>query len=392
MEKISKRERTDAWILALFLAESNVCSCIASFVLLPNMSVIFLGGLCLVLLVSHKGRISVDKKCCISFFAVTCLLIISTVKNGLSNTQEYIFYFVVFGGIALLLISNRVQYELVFLNILKLYIVIIAIYFIRQRKSFLSSQDYWSNQMGVAYGMVIPILFAFAFILFKKKLFFEYSKWYILAALLIIITGLYIILFDCGTRGAIVTCVLGCGLVFIASTEKEKTMLLFISVVLLGIFILLQMDNILGWAELAFSDSKILALRKLSQMISMDKVDNGRKILFDNAIEYFRSKPIFGNGIGYFEKRNNGIYVHEFFLELLCEYGAVGTFIFSVIVICFWLKVFTSRLHIEKIFATILIGISSTLLYSSSYWLLPSFWFSIFFVIKYRKKENINND
>ena len=74
--------------------------------------------------------------------------------------------------------------------------------------------------------------------------------------------------------------------------------------------------------------------------ISSDIVDTtlesgevGRQFLFVEAIAIFKAHPLLGSGIGGFHFITGEVWPHNFFLELLCETGWVGTLIFLVIVV-----------------------------------------------------------
>ena len=53
--------------------------------------------------------------------------------------------------------------------------------------------------------------------------------------------------------------------------------------------------------------------------------DAGRTALFLQALSLFGDHPLFGAGIGGFHAITDTVYPHNFFLELLCEMGIVGT-------------------------------------------------------------------
>jgi O-antigen ligase len=111
-----------------------------------------------------------------------------------------------------------------------------------------------------------------------------------------------------------------------------------------------------------------------------------------DAWEYFKQSPLFGNGVGYFEKFHSQSYVHEFFLEILCEYGIVGFIFVLGIMFRYTVRVYNDKLSEGKIFSLVLAGISFLLLlYSSSYWLMPQFWYFLFYMITYPKNKGGND-
>ena len=208
-KKKEQIERIDSWIVALFLAESSVCMSLSAFISIPYISVVLITGLLLVVVVTHRGRLKYDSGCVAIYILFFVILLISILFNGIKNVQKYFLYFIVFGITSVILVSIKFSLELVFLDIIKSYFVVILIYFLKSRALFLGSSTYWSSQMGVAYAYVIPILFGFAYVYLNKKQFVEKSKIYIILAIFDIVASCYIMFFDCGTRGAMISIVIG---------------------------------------------------------------------------------------------------------------------------------------------------------------------------------------
>ena len=181
-------------------------------------------------------------------------------------------------------------------------------------------------------------------------------------------------------------------MIVIGNTDKNKARILTILIIILGIIIYFQLENILIWFAETFSNSNIRAFRKYSQMLTRGLSDNGRNQYYMDAFNYFKSSPLIGKGVGYFENMHNGTYVHEIIYQILCEYGIIGIFSSALLVGESIIALVKSKASMEKLFIIILLGISVVLLFSSTYWLLPSFWFTLFFLIIFRKKEICNYD
>lgn len=388
----NKIERTNSWIIALFLAESSVCMSLNAFVSIPYISVFLMIGLLLVVAITHNGRLRYDSYCLAIYVLFLFVLLISILFNGVKNVQEYCLYFIAFGITSLVLVSLKFSIELIFLDILKIYSIVILVYFLKFRVVFLGSSTYWSSQMGIAYAYVIPVLFGFSYIFLNKKYFSSNNKIYLILAVVNVVASCYIILFDCGTRGAFVSIVIGCGLIILGNANKNKARLLTILVIIIAIVLYFQFDKIIIWFADTFSNSNILAFRKYSQMLTRGFADNGRNLYYADAVNYFKSSPIVGNGVGYFENRHNGTYVHAIIYQILCEYGIIGMILGSLLLGKAVIALVKAHESIEKVFVIILLGIGVVLLFSSTYWLLPSFWFTFFILIIYIKKEKFNYD
>lgn len=391
MEITDRNIAINSWIVALFISESNICNSINAFIEIPYISVLFMLGLIAVVFVTYQGKLALYKINFYFYFFILFLLFISMVLNGYKYISEYLIYFLAFGTTSLILVSLDIRCDLVILDVLKTYLIILVIYFFRVRSRFLYSSEYWSSQMGIAYGYVIPVLFAFAYLFIIRKEDFKHKKRYNVIAVLEIVLSLFIILFDCGTRGALVSIILGCGLLIISSTKRHKTIFAIICAMIIIILVVMQMDQILSWIATTFYSSKIRALAKLSQFVREGQVDNGRNDLYSDAIKYFTISPIFGNGIGYFESRHDGGYVHEIILEIMCEYGVLGLICITVLFGKYFLQIIKTLNSKNKCFSIILLGISTILLYSSSYWLLPSFWYTFFLILTYGQRRQEKN-
>lgn len=91
-----------------------------------------------------------------------------------------------------------------------------------------------------------------------------------------------------------------------------------------------------GIGLVAFFYITFLVLRdSSSNMITstLSEGDEGRQYLFLEAITIFQDNPLIGAGIGGFNALTDDEWPHNFFLELLCETGLVGTIILLTIVI-----------------------------------------------------------
>ncbi len=72
-----------------------------------------------------------------------------------------------------------------------------------------------------------------------------------------------------------------------------------------------------------------------SEVVSstLEEGDTGRMLLYAKAIDIFMNNPLTGAGIGGFNSITGDAWPHNFFLELLCECGIIGTLLLLFIVI-----------------------------------------------------------
>ena len=66
---------------------------------------------------------------------------------------------------------------------------------------------------------------------------------------------------------------------------------------------------------------------------TLDEGDIDRKFLLYKAWEIFKEHPIVGVGVGGFHVHTGEVWPHNFFLELLCETGLIGSLFFLVMII-----------------------------------------------------------
>lgn len=90
---------------------------------------------------------------------------------------------------------------------------------------------------------------------------------------------------------------------------------------------------------------------------TIERGDSGRAILLAQGLQIFYENPFVGSGLGGFHAITGEVYPHNFIIEILCECGIVGAFIFSVLVFsCFKrakLSIFYSTINNSYLFLVI---------------------------------------
>ena len=94
--------------------------------------------------------------------------------------------------------------------------------------------------------------------------------------------------------------------------------------------------------------------------------DSGRNVLYQHTWELINQNPFFGNGV-WADRQHLGIYCHNIFLELLLDYGYIGTFVILSVIILFQLRIFTKIPKNHKFIYVLMFGIVCPLFVSSSY-------------------------
>lgn len=92
----------------------------------------------------------------------------------------------------------------------------------------------------------------------------------------------------------------------------------------------------LGWILIMASYQFLMSLNIDYINNTIERGDNGRAILLAQGIQIFNENPLLGSGLGGFHSITGEVYPHNFIIEVLCECGIVGAFVFSVLVFsCF---------------------------------------------------------
>ena len=117
----------------------------------------------------------------------------------------------------------------------------------------------------------------------------------------------------------------------------KKIVMLF-GLLVIGIVLYNNFIPIL-YALQQFLDKVGLSISALDKTLfvlnTTESMNNGRNIVYEYAIEYFKTNPLFGLGIGGFEKKffldyGNDSYPHQYFLQILCEFGITGAIIIMI--------------------------------------------------------------
>ena len=379
-------EKVNSLVIALYISESSVCMVINAIVPIPYISFFLTLVLVFHVLILNRYKIVFSSKSFAFFLIALLLLFFSMIKNGIGVSKNYFQYLLLFGGTAVIFSDLQTSYKEIVVGVIKIHIVVLSVYFLVMRNTFLNSSDYWHSQMGIAYGMILPILFPIAFLIYYKYFFRDYSLLLIPISILEIGMASFVVLFDCGTRGAIVSIIIGVILILISKVPKSRMPLTFFVCTAMILFLLLNMNGISTWISTQFYYSDIRSLRKFARMIVNGISDNGRTDYYHDAYIYFLAHPIFGNGVGYFERLHHGTYTHQIIYQVLCEFGIIGfTVLIQGLIKIIRIITITDRTE-KKLFVVLLISMLSVLLYSSTYWLLPVYWFTTFMIINYERK------
>lgn len=320
------------------------------------------------------------------FFFFVCFLICIVLNLIIFQTDEFVIirllYFLVYGALPVLILYilyiSRTKINL--LNIIR-----IINFFYAIGSIFIFNRNFWvydvSGRMSISYYF-LPILVSLFFELYldrpitPKKILLK----------LIIYTIIYLPYFKFTitfmSRGAILATILCIYLTIISVLEKKlKKIIIIISFLLIligiffGVYILEFIQNILFSLNISFR-----FVDKNLQLLLDHSIGNGRDVIYSNAIIGIYDHPVFGNGIGSFE-RIYGTYPHNFILQTWYEAGFLYMLIMTLPIFYSILRIIFSE-HIDKKIKYSFIFIFSIgivrLFLSFEYWKEMFYWIYLF--------------
>lgn len=367
-------------LTAMALIEVSVCQ-ILTLLFGISSPFIFLGIALVVLSLIVNHKIYVKSRILVVYFVLLVTLLFSYLLNG-KVVLNYLTTFAVFGLICIVLVPYKINH----LEVLKAASIIIFIrcltYLFKQR-SVITSLNVWDFDK-----VQMPIAFEFsaAFVISLTLLFaIDNVKKFLLIIIPNLIISFIVVFFDCHTRGAIVAIGFGILMLIIQHMKKGKVA----AVVMISLITLFLYSNIISVLSIIIHllgqrGINLPVLDKTFELISQNNIGNGRSALFAKAVMAIQQSPIIGHGVGYFEKVSSGQYTHNYFLQILCEFGIVGlifAIIFLTVIIGLIFKINTKP--ICK-YVALLFSLNITLLTSGVYW--TSFvyiYFMFYFIDKY---------
>ncbi len=386
---LEKTITVNSLLIAIVIAETNICSIITTFIAIPMISVILMGITICAILLENRGSLKIDRRVFVSFILICLLLIFSMLLNGIEVAGNRLLYFLTFGAGAMFAVNTRFDKVRVFSYLIYIYILHLIIYFLFQRSAILNSDDYGPIQLGLVYSIIPGFNITLACLLFHNG--FLSGKKLLLGLCPILFLGcVFVIFFDCYSRGALVTTIICVMIISWKKIGKFLKIVLLIFIMSITVLFISNVDNLIVSALDNFSGNNVKALAKLSLMNNMGDVTNGRGDLYDIAVQLIKENPLFGYGVGYFENSNDSYFPHQFFLEIMCEFGIIGLILFFVPIAKSFGVAFKEDDNVSSLFRMVLLLSSFLpLMFSSSLWLFPLFWVAYFYSLKYGNKGNI---
>lgn len=257
----------------------------------------------------------------------------------------------------------------------ELYIIGIVIVFLFEITFFLLvfvykvSFDY----MNVAYGVIPWMFFVCGYSIFNKD-----RK----GMLLSLISMCFIIISGC--RGATVTTLLFCILLYISTFKNNVTTKKIVVFCIFSLFLIVILGNLDKVVSSVYFNLKNIGFtsRTLEMYLGLG-YENGLNHYSDRAVlqePLIKNFNLFGHGIYSDRELLNGVYAHNVLIEWIYDFGIFGGgiicafFIINIICKCKDL-IITDNKSSKIIFASCVSVMICKYMFSSSYLHAPEFWF-----------------
>ena len=293
----------------------------------------------------------------------------------------YFLSFLIFGVTGILYSSTRFDYNIFYKSIFVISILSLPGIYRISNTDYSQMGDVSGFLMGISQGALRLLLGVFIIMFLLKNKLLKVGSLFIILAYLFFF-------FSFGTRSSIV----GLFLFFVFYYMIRKDALTIRALVLISlfgfVFSFFMIDIVIiihGFLEQI--GISIKAIEKIIRMSEMNQeLSNGRTRLWLQAFKDISVSPFLGNGISAYEK-TNGIYPHNFFIQIFHEGGILYLIPILIVILKFFGLLISNKQSREaKVFLIYLFfsGIIE-LLFSNVYWRNVYFWFFIGYVLELRK-------
>ena len=284
---------------------------------------------------------------------------------------SYIYYFLIFGIIPIYLYSQTQDKRAIIKGFVKLSVFVFLLYFWVPFFGYKVFSDY----MAFGYNFALPVFCG----LYIGYEYFKY-KW---VMVLEIIALAELIVFS--NKGAVLT-----GLIFVfiynvvINKRDMKQLVRILIVTIIAVYMVSNLADILNFFANTLNSLGVssYSLATLRRMILTGEYSIGlasRDIIWETAFVYIKKNLLFGIGTGGFQSLT-GTYAHNFAIDILVQYGALGFFIFIIAFLRSAKAVFYKTQQMDKLFGVLMLCLwivplsTSMMLFESLY-----FWVFLFF-------------
>ena len=226
LKKSVIRDKINSFWCAIYISVPLVERIITYYLNKPYILFYVLWFLVIAIIFTNKERLSINRVLLFGFSLILLNFIISIFFNS-AYAIRYFRYFISYAVPAILLYSlKKINYDIIFKCLLVIYTIYMFFYTISYRASVLSSSDYGTMQMDLAYKFV-PIILV-GTICFKS-----FDKIYRVLSLVCIISSSYYMISDCSSRGPIISIVCFFFLFYIIKKPGWKKILITLIILII---------------------------------------------------------------------------------------------------------------------------------------------------------------
>ena len=220
------------------------------------------------------------------------------------------------------------------------------------------------------------------------KVGYLHSSFQRLILLLLLFVQILVVLFS-ASRGPVIamTFLLLYFLVLLSGDNswKKLTKVVSFGVIMFLIYRTLAVPSLPHFTN---SVGRIATILRIS---SGDDISTGRIFMYRKGIDMFLRKPLFGNGPQAFAiKSGYDIYPHNIFVELLCDYGIVGTILWMLLFLYVFAKYVKNKETdwVVSLVFSIALVVAVELMFSGTFTYNAQFWFVVGFGMFLPKRRN----
>lgn len=290
-----------------------------------------------ILLVTFMFNVT-DNASSVLYLYFTCAVLTLIVVNYINNKEKIYFLLktYAFAGAMLCVVAFNFYGMAVFEQTAN------SIYGIRIGEEFGNV-----NMIGMVSGY--SVILALYFLLFQRnKLVMK------LVYIAIIVVCLSFTLLT-GSKKALILIVMGLSTIFVLKGDMKKAIFSRIGYILLGIVGLLLLFWLIKQVDAFWYIGQ--RIEEMFQTLIGNEVsdtDHTRLYMIENSLEYFKNKPIFGNGVAY-SYSLFGTYSHNNYAEILMNTGIVGFAVYYSSYIISIKRILCKNLNSDKLWSIILI-------------------------------------
>lgn len=319
-----------------------------------------------------------------SFFMIFIMIImifISISKSNNSIVYTRLYEFLIYGVIPVSIFSQIRDFKPFLDTYVKLSVIIFLIYILDPLNQYFLTGSY----MVYGFQAILPAFFGIHIGKIKTG-----KKVYLLLEIISIICLIFF-----ANRMSILSAILFIIVINLFYEKFTVKKIIGYSIAILAtIIIILNFTTILKYAVNMLNQLGYNSYSLNSTLLYLQgnnfSFDAGRNIIWKEALEFIKLKPITGVGIGYFESVY-GLYSHNIFIDFLLSFGLIGLSMMLLLLINSMLKLGYQDKDTQLVGILLLLTSFPKLLTSIYFFIEPTFWLFLIFGVFIPYYDNYKN-